>query len=104
MTGEWVCSFCKQSNINKEEYGDSSSTAIYPELVNTTVEYLDPTQQPFPLMGSGAYDPVYIFLIDLNHSKKHLQVRQLISSYSISTNSIDPSTHNSIHLEISSNS
>lgn len=73
-TGKWSCVFCQTLNENKEEYGDNSPSSSYPELVKMGVEYLDPTQQPFPL-SSGYLDPAYVFLIDLNISRDDLEVK-----------------------------
>jgi hypothetical protein len=44
-------------NVHREEYGNSSSGSLYPELVKLAVEYMDPSNQPFPVMGN-AWDKI----------------------------------------------
>lgn len=70
-TGVWNCVFCGRHNDNKEEYADPSATlALYPELTQPVVEYLDPSQQLFGI----DYNTYYVFLIDLTLPKKDLEV------------------------------
>eukprot|EP01119_Soliformovum_irregulare_P002020 TRINITY_DN1205_c0_g1_i3.p1 TRINITY_DN1205_c0_g1~~TRINITY_DN1205_c0_g1_i3.p1 ORF type:complete len:611 (-),score=143.92 TRINITY_DN1205_c0_g1_i3:699-2531(-) len=69
--GTWRCCFCFNTNQDREEYaGATPETNI--ELVQPVVEYLDPTSQPFPVVG-GFLEPAYAFLIDLSISKTELQ-------------------------------
>lgn len=76
-TGIWTCTFCKNRNENKMEYGEENSKHS-PELLKETVEYLDPSlQQPFSFHSTHLLDPAFFLLIDLNIPAKEFTVSNL---------------------------
>eukprot|EP01114_Cavostelium_apophysatum_P002146 TRINITY_DN11871_c0_g1_i2.p1 TRINITY_DN11871_c0_g1~~TRINITY_DN11871_c0_g1_i2.p1 ORF type:complete len:924 (-),score=187.79 TRINITY_DN11871_c0_g1_i2:24-2708(-) len=71
LTGRWNCIFCRVGNDGGEQYRDIGSTYL-PELDKNVVEYLDPTQQPFPILNSSL-ETSFVFVVDLNIAQKEMQ-------------------------------
>ena len=73
---KWVCVLCRQENVTDvygtadEGTGLASLPSIYPEFSVDVVDYIDPTDQPLPVLGG--LHPTFAIVIDENIPKEEL--------------------------------
>lgn len=74
----WTCTFCGNSNSNKNTFDQSSDIEFFPELKKNEVEYLDPEAQSLGLKDYEqlSSEPTFLFLIDSNFSKQEFKVNK----------------------------